>query len=80
MREASRLREMVEELLDFSRIESGRLVISRTVLDIVAELKDTIFMFEKDLPRTGSMSFSRTMWARPLFRATVQGSGRFLSI
>jgi signal transduction histidine kinase len=53
VREASRLREMVEELLDFSRIESGRLVISRTVLDIVAELKDTIFMFEKRLAQDG---------------------------
>jgi two-component system OmpR family sensor kinase len=51
--ETSRLREMVEELLDFSRIESGRLVINKTTFDIVAELEDTIFMFEQRLAQDG---------------------------
>ena len=40
---------MVEELLDFSRIESGRLVINKTTMDVKAELEDTILMFEQRL-------------------------------
>lgn len=49
LRESNHLREMVEELLDFSRIESGRLVINRTPIDLKAELEDTIIMFEQRL-------------------------------
>ena len=49
LRESNHLREMVEELLDFSRIESGRLVINRAQIDIKAELEDTIIMFEQRL-------------------------------
>ncbi|MBE6953905.1 MAG: HAMP domain-containing histidine kinase [Ruminococcaceae bacterium] len=49
LRESNHLREMVEELLDFSRIESGRLVINRTHIDLKAELEDTIIMFEQRL-------------------------------
>ena len=48
-RESNHLREMVEELLDFSRIESGRLVINRALIDLKAELEDTIMMFEQRL-------------------------------
>lgn len=49
LRESNHLREMVEELLDFSRIESGRLVINKTTMDVKAELEDTILMFEQRL-------------------------------
>ncbi|MBR5519318.1 MAG: HAMP domain-containing histidine kinase [Clostridia bacterium] len=49
LRESNHLREMVEELLDFSRIESGRMVINRTHIDLKAELEDTILMFEQRL-------------------------------
>lgn len=49
LRESNRLRELVEELLDFSRIESGRLVINKTAMDLRAELEDTILMFEQRL-------------------------------
>ena len=36
---------MVEELLDFSRLQSGRLKLSLTKLDLVAELSDAVLMF-----------------------------------
>ena len=63
VKESSRLREMLEELLDFSRIESGRLVINRSTIDIVSELKDTIFMFEKRLAQDSFILFIQTMSA-----------------
>ena len=52
-REAQRLRGLVEELLDFSRIESGRLIINRTPMDLPSELEDTIFMLEQRLGQDG---------------------------
>jgi signal transduction histidine kinase len=47
MNETERLSDMVEELLDFSRMENGsmRLIVSK--IDIVAELEDIIIMFEQ---------------------------------
>ena len=43
--EARRLSGMVEELLDFSRLQSGRLKLNPTKLDLVAELSDAVLMF-----------------------------------
>ncbi len=51
--ESMRLRDMVEELLDFSRVESGRIVLNKTVFDLNAELEDTIFMLEQRLAQDG---------------------------
>ena len=51
--EAANLRRMVEELLDFSRMESGRLKISLAPMDVAAELADAIFMFEQRLKQDG---------------------------
>lgn len=45
IKESERLSGMVEELLDFSRLQSGRLKLSLTKLDLVAELSDAILMF-----------------------------------
>ena len=45
MTETERLSSMVEELLDFSRMQSGRLKLEMEKLDILAELSDTILMF-----------------------------------
>ena len=42
---SSSVRKMVEELLDFSRLQSGRLKLSLTKLDLVAELSDAVLMF-----------------------------------
>ena len=51
--ESVRLGRMVEELLDFSHIESGRLVLNVSKFDLNAELEDTIFMMEQRLAQDG---------------------------
>ena len=43
--EAGRLTGMVEELLDFSRMQSGRLVLVKDKMDLVAELSEAYLMF-----------------------------------
>lgn len=45
--EASRLNDMVEELLDFSRMSSGRMKLNNEKLDILAELDEVIFAFKE---------------------------------
>ena len=45
MEETERLSSMVEELLDFSRMQSGRLVMEKKRLDAVAELSDAVLIF-----------------------------------
>ena len=45
--EASRLNEMVEELLDFSRMSSGRMILNNEKLDILAELDEVVFAFKE---------------------------------
>ena len=42
--ETNRLSKMVEEMLDMSRMQSGRLSISPAAVDVIAELEDTVFM------------------------------------
>ncbi len=42
--ESTRLTGIVEELLDFSRIQTGRMVLLNEKLDILAELDETIYM------------------------------------
>ena len=39
------LSQMVEELLDFSRIQGGRMVLSRENVDLAAELGDVVLMY-----------------------------------
>ncbi|MEG0753298.1 MAG: HAMP domain-containing sensor histidine kinase [Angelakisella sp.] len=45
MSEAGRLSSMVEELLDFSRMQGGRLHLETERLDVVAELSDAVLMY-----------------------------------
>lgn len=45
LNETDRLSGMVEELLDFSRIQSGRFTLIREKIDIVAELSDAVLIF-----------------------------------
>ena len=45
MRETERLSDMVEELLDFSRMQSGRLILETQRLDVVAELSEAVLIF-----------------------------------
>ncbi|MBE6730652.1 MAG: HAMP domain-containing histidine kinase [Ruminococcaceae bacterium] len=44
-KESERLSGLVEELLDFSRLQSGRLVMNMVKTDILAELDEVVFAF-----------------------------------
>ena len=45
--ETERLAGMVEELLDFSRIQSGRMKLVKDRMDVIAELFEAVLMFEE---------------------------------
>ncbi len=45
--ETNRLSKMVEEMLDMSRMQNGRLNISTAPVDIIAEFEDTVFMMSE---------------------------------
>lgn len=45
--ETQRLSGMVEELLDFSRMESGRLNMQKEKMDILAELEEAVLIYEE---------------------------------
>lgn len=45
--ESERLSQMVEELLDFSRIQDGRLMLNMDNLDILAELGETVLIYQE---------------------------------
>ncbi len=51
--EATRLSGIVEELLDFSRIQSGRLTLRTEKMDVLAELDETVFAFKDRSTREG---------------------------
>ena len=52
-REAKRLTEMVVELLDFTRIQDGRMTLNVEMTDIRAEFEDTVFMYVSRLAQDG---------------------------
>lgn len=45
--ETERLSQMVEELLDFSRIESGKLTLVKNKMDLLAELEDAVLIYDE---------------------------------
>ncbi len=51
--ETERLSVMVEELLDFSRLQSGRMTLQLSKLDLVAELSEAVLTFEQRAKREG---------------------------
>ena len=51
--ETDRLYDMVEELLDFSRLQNGRLKMDCCLLDLVAELTDAVLFCEARIQREG---------------------------
>ncbi len=51
--EASRLNDMVEELLDFSRMSSGRMKMNNLRIDILAELDEVVFSFKERAIKDG---------------------------
>ena len=51
--EAKRLTEMVMELLDFTRMQDGRMTLTVEPTDIRTEFEDTVFMYSKRLAQDG---------------------------
>ncbi len=47
VKESSRLTSIVEELLDFSRLQSGRMVLMKERIDILAELDEALYMMKE---------------------------------
>lgn len=52
-REAKRLTEMVVELLDFTRMQDGRMTLNVEPTDIRSEYEDTVFMYGSRLSQEG---------------------------
>ena len=51
--EAKRLTEMVVELLDFTRMQDGRMTLAVEPTDILVEFEDTVFMYGSRLEQDG---------------------------
>ncbi|MCC8128769.1 MAG: HAMP domain-containing histidine kinase [Clostridiales bacterium] len=51
--EGKRLAQMVEELLDFSRMEDGRFTLSMEPVDIKAEFEDAVFTYSQIFQKQG---------------------------
>ena len=52
-REAKRLTEMVVDLLDFTRIQDGRMTLNVETVDIRSEFEDTVYMYGSRLKEDG---------------------------
>ncbi|MBS4784878.1 MAG: HAMP domain-containing histidine kinase [Clostridiales bacterium] len=55
MRETERLSGMVEELLDFSRMQSGRMKLVMGKMDVLAELSEAVIMYTERARREGML-------------------------
>ena len=53
LREARRLTGMVEELLEFTRMQNGRFTLNVEKSDLLAEFEDTVFMYGSRLKQEG---------------------------
>ena len=51
--ETERLSQMVEELLDFSRMQNGRFTLMNTTMDILAELGEAVLIYTERAKREG---------------------------
>ena len=57
LKEARRLTKMVEELLEFTKMEDGRFTLNIEMIDMAAELEDAIFTF-RELLHQDELEFS----------------------
>ena len=64
-KEAQRLTGLVEELLDFSRMESGHITLRQERLDVLAELEEAVFLFRDRSERAG-IHLEYCEWDEPL--------------
>lgn len=53
LKETDRLTKLVEELLDFTRMESGRLKLRMEEMDLASELEEVVYMYMDMLAREG---------------------------
>ena len=53
LKETGRLSKMVEELLDFTRMEGGRLTLRVEPLDITGELEEVVYLYMESMSREG---------------------------
>lgn len=72
--EAERLSGLVEELLDFSRMQSGRMSFRMERTDILAELGEAVYMYEAAAKRAGIELF----YEEPATMPPVIGDGNRL--
>ncbi len=71
--EARRLTGIVEELLDFSRMESGHMVLRQQRLDIAGLLEETVFLFRDRAVRQGITLEYRPPFGRRRTQPPVMG-------
>lgn len=67
--ETQRLERMVEELLDFSRIQSGHFSLQMSTMDVIAELEDALLIYI-DRAKKENISLS---YSEPEFLCPVHG-------
>ena len=53
LKEGKRLTEMVVELLEFTRIQDGRMTLNMEIADVRADFEDTVFMYGSRLSQEG---------------------------
>lgn len=67
MGESERLNSLVEDLLDFSRIQSGRMNMKKEKIDVLAELDDTMYVFKERALREGvELEYNATTLPAPM--------------
>lgn len=54
-KEAGRLTDMVLELLDFTRIQDGRMTMNMELADVRSEFEDVVYMYENRIDQDGLM-------------------------
>jgi signal transduction histidine kinase len=65
--ESSRLSRIVEDLLDFSRMQSGRMSLRLEKIDVLAELDETVFVFKERALREGvELTYNATTLPAPM--------------
>ena len=65
--ETERLYTLVEDLLDFSRMESGRMTLHLKKIDIIAELDDAVYVLKDRATREGKeLFYSSPEYAAPV--------------
>jgi signal transduction histidine kinase len=69
IRESERLSGIVEELLDFSRMQSGRMTLTMDKIDILAELGEAVYMFSE----RANMEHKFLLYEEPAMLSPVLG-------